>query len=256
MKQGRIRIGTSGWSYAHWVGPFYPENMAGRRFLHYYSQHLQSVEINNTFYHLPVRDTLETWKQETPNEFIFACKGSRFITHMKKLKDPLPSTKRFFETIDVLGDKLGPILFQLPHRWKVNPERLENFLERLPSAYRLAFEFRDESWFGPPTYEILAKHQAAFCVYHLAGRWSPHEMTADFVYIRLHGPNGPYQGSYDEATLQTWAKNCVMWARSGKDVYGYFDNDEKGYAVKDAMKLKNMLAQEMVTVIDDLCNGS
>jgi uncharacterized protein YecE (DUF72 family) len=240
MKRGIIYIGTSGWHYAHWVGPFYPEHMPSGEFLSYYTSHFETVEINNTFYHLPSIQTLQDWRAGTPKDFLFACKGSRFISHMKKLKDPRPSIKRFFQTIEVLGKKLGPILFQLPPRWRINMTRLDDFLKVLPKKYCFAFEFRDESWFDQTIFDLLAKNNAGFCLYNLAGRWSPEVVTADFVYIRLHGPDGPYQGEYDGKILRTWAKKCVKWSSEGKDVYCYFDNDQKGYAVKNAMKLKQM----------------
>ena len=238
MKPGRIHIGTSGWHYNHWIGPFYPKHTPSAEFLGIYTQHFHTVEINNTFYQLPSHDTLIDWRKGTPKQFLFACKASRFITHMKKLKDPEPSIKRFLETIQVLGNKLGPILFQLPPRWKINVERLEGFLKVLPKKYRYAFEFRDESWFDQSVYAVLAKYHAAFCVYNLAGRWSPEMVTANFVYIRLHGPGRAYQGRYQENVLRAWAKKIRKWSDNGKDVFCYFDNDEKAYAAKDAMKLK------------------
>ena len=240
MNPGRIFIGTSGWHYPHWVGRFYPEEMPSEEFLSYYTSHFGTVEINNTFYHLPAIQTLRGWRTGTPKNFLFACKGSRFITHMKKLKDPRQSTSRFFRTIEGLGKKLGPILFQLPPRWGINATRLDEFLKVLPQTYRFAFEFRNESWFDPIIFDLLAKNNSAFCLYNLAGRWAPDVVTADFVYIRLHGPNGPYQGEYDDKILRAWAKKCVRWSSEGREVYCYFDNDQKGYAVKNALKLKQM----------------
>ena len=245
MKQGIIHVGTSGWHYSHWVGPFYPEHLPKGEFLAYYTCHFGTVEINNTFYQLPSLQTLNDWRAKTPKDFLFACKGSRFITHMKKLKEPRQSTGKFFRTIGVLGKKLGPILFQLPPRWGINVTRLEDFLGVLPKKYRIAFEFRDESWFDQTIYDLLAKHNAAVCLYNLAGRWSPEILTADFVYLRLHGPEGPYQGEYDDKVLRTRAKKCVQWSSEGRDVYCYFDNDQKGYAVQNAMKLKQMTRRLM-----------
>ncbi len=234
---GRIYIGTSGWHYSHWVGPFYPKGMPSEDFLSYYIGRFQTVEINNTFYHLPSQKTLAGWREATPQNFLFSCKASRFITHMKKLKDPGRSLPRFFTAMDVLGDKLGPVLFQLPPRWRVNPERLEAFLEQLPRGYRCAFELRDETWFTRDVSRLLSKYGAAFCIYDLDRRQSPIEVTADFVYIRLHGPDGPYRGRYDARVLRKWANKCTAWSRSGHDVYCYFDNDEKGYAAQDALRL-------------------
>ena len=243
MQPGTIHIGTSGWHYAHWVGSFYPESTPDSEFLPYYTHHFRTVEINNTFYQLPAIQTLRDWRKGTPKDFVFSCKGSRFITHMKKLKDPRQSIRRFFRTIEVMGKKLGPILFQLPPRWGINASRLDEFLRVLPKKYRFAFEFRDESWFEQHIYDLLTNNISAFCIYNFAGRWSPEVVTADFVYIRLHGPDGPYQGEYDDKTLRKWAKKCVTWSTLGKDVYCYFDNDQKGYAVKNAMKLKQMTAK-------------
>ncbi len=238
---GRIYIGTSGWHYSHWVGPFYPLGMASKEFLPHYASHFTTVEINNTFYHLPTVSTLENWLAQTPKNFLFTCKGSRFITHMKKLKDPEQSIQRFFENIQVLRKKLGPILFQLPPRWRINVDRLETFLKALPKKYRYAFEFRDESWFAQPVYDVLAKHNAAFCLYNLAGLWTPEIGTADFIYIRLHGPEDVYQGHYPQKILSHWAKKCLFWARNRKDVYCYFNNDEKAYASQDAVALRNLV---------------
>jgi len=212
--------------------------MPSEKLLPFYARHLSTVEINNTFYHLPAPHTLREWEEQTPKHFLFACKGSRFITHMKKLKDPEQSITRFFETITVLQHKLGPILFQLPPRWKMNSLRLEEFLQALPQPFRYAFEFRDESWFAQPVYDVLRKYGAAFCLYHLAGRWSPEIVTTEYVYIRLHGPGEAYQGTYQDQTLRAWAAKCQKWARSGKDVYCYFDNDENGYAPINALALQ------------------
>ncbi len=243
MHIGRIHIGTSGWHYPHWVGPFYPSGMASEEFLPFYARHFGTVEINNTFYHLPALHTLREWEKETPHNFLFTCKGSRFITHMKKLKDPEHSIARFFETIAVLRHKLGPILFQLPPRWRMNVLRLEEFLKALPKTFRYALEFRDESWFAQPVYDLLTEYDSAFCLYHLAGRWPPEIITTDFVYIRLHGPGEAYQGKYRAPTLRLWANKCHKWAQSGKDVYCYFDNDQDGYASINALTLqKNVQA--------------
>lgn len=212
--------------------------MASEEFLPFYALHFGTVEINNTFYHLPTPHTLREWKKETPQNFLFTCKGSRFITHMKKLKDPEQSIARFSETITVLHHKLGPILFQLPPRWRMNAQRLEEFLKALPKTFRYAFEFRDESWFAQPVYDLLTKYHTAFCLYHLAGCWAPEIVTTDFVYIRLHGPGEAYQGKYRAPTLRLWANKCHQWAQSGKDVYCYFDNDQDGYAPINALALQ------------------
>jgi uncharacterized protein YecE (DUF72 family) len=241
---GKIHIGTSGWHYDHWKGPFYPEGISPEEMLSYYSGRFGTVEINNSFYQLPRKATLEQWKKTVPADFVFAFKGSRYITHMKKLKDPSRGVPPLLEVARVLGEKLGPILFQLPPRWRINLERLDAFLEYLPRDFRYAFEFRDPTWLTERTYEILAKRGAAFCIYHLAGRLSPKEMTADFVYVRLHGPKGAYQGQYDGKTLSGWAGAFSTWQSQGKEIFCYFDNDQAGYAAQDAIKLQEMLSKE------------
>ncbi len=244
MQGHEVHVGTSGWHYDHWVGPFYPEGTASESYLSYYMRFFQSAEVNNTFYHLPQTEALARWRKTVPERFVFACKASRFITHMKKLKDPDESVERFFDRVSALGDKLGPILFQLPPRWRSNPDRLGRFLDALPEDHRYAFEFRDKSWFEPEVFDLLTEHNAAFCIYDLGGFRSPIEVTADFVYLRLHGPGGPYQGSYDGRTLFGWSRRCNNWLREGRDVYCYFDNDQAGFAVKNALRLSEMIERE------------
>ncbi len=239
---GKTYIGTSGWSYPHWKGPFYPEDLPDSKLLDYYCQHFDSVEINNSFYHLPSEHALEQWRDTTPPGFRFAAKASRYITHMKKLKDPQQGLETFMERIDLLGNKLGPILYQLPPRWHCNPARLAAFLDALDETRRHAFEFRDESWINADILQMLEQHNAAFCIYELAGYRSPLHVTADFVYIRLHGPEGAYQGSYDGRTLAAWARRIGKWRAQGIDVYCYFDNDEAGYAVENALDLQARLS--------------
>jgi uncharacterized protein YecE (DUF72 family) len=238
--QKRIHIGTSGWHYDHWSGPFYPENLKKSEFLDYYKDRFHTSEINNSFYQLPSEKTLEAWRDAVPEGFIFSVKGSRYISHMKKLKDPQDTLPNLLERIDTLGRTLGPILFQLPPKWRFNAERLESFLKALPSDRRFAFEFRDTSWFDPKCFELLSRHNAAFCIYDMAGEVSPREVTADFVYVRLHGPSGAYQGQYDNNTLAGWAGAFSTWSDQGKEVYCYFDNDEAGFAAQDALRLQEM----------------
>lgn len=243
MADGKIHIGTSGWHYAHWVGPFYPPGTRPADFLGLYAGRFGTVEINNAFYRLPEPATFARWRDATPRGFLFACKASRFITHMKKLRDPARSTARFFAAAAVLGDKLGPILFQLPPRWHADADRLAQFLEALPQGFRFAFEFRDRSWFAPGIRKLLAAHGAAQCIYDLDRRRSPVAVTADFVYLRLHGPDGPYRGTYDGRTLFGWTRRILAWRSAGLDVFCYFDNDENGYAAADALTLARLVAR-------------
>ena len=241
--RGKIHVGTSGWHYEHWYGAFYPDDLPKESLLSYYAKHFKTVEINNSFYRLPEKKTLEAWRETIPTGFVFTVKGSRYITHMKKLKGAEEALCNFLERIDVLGETLGPVLFQLPPRWKFNPRRLENFLGRLPAQGRFAFEFRDPSWHDPAACELLKNNNAAFCIYDFAGRQSPRDVTADFVYVRLHGPGGAYRGTYGSSALSAWAAAFSAWAAQGKDVFCYFDNDEAGYAVKNALSLQAMVSR-------------
>jgi uncharacterized protein YecE (DUF72 family) len=237
-----IRVGTSGWNYTHWAGPFYPRELAQDRWLRFYAERFSTVEINNSFYNLPEAGVFRSWGDSVPDDFVFSVKASRYITHMKKLKDPRDSVHRFVDRASGLDEKLGPVLFQLPPRWKVNPGRLEAFLGELPEGIRYAFEFRDRTWFCREVYDLLRGRGAAFCIYHLAGALSPRVVTAGFVYVRLHGPGAAYQGSYDRETLSGWAGAFSTWDRRGRDVYCYFDNDQRGYAARDAAALRSMIA--------------
>ncbi len=236
-----IRIGTSGWHYNHWRGAFYPEGLPASRMLEYYLGRFDTVEINNSFYHLPTVETFLAWKGATPKNFLFAVKGSRFITHMKKLSDPGPSSEKFFDRVTVLGRKLGPILWQFPPRWQSNPERLDAFLDAVPRRRRHAFELRDPSWFNDEVNAVLRRHKAAFCIYDFDRRQSPRIVTTDWVYVRLHGPEGKYAGSYSDAALDEWAVWFRTWDTQQKDIYCYFDNDQAGYAALDALRLKTRL---------------
>jgi uncharacterized protein YecE (DUF72 family) len=236
---GRIHIGTSGWHYDDWTGSFYPGDLSAAGRLSYYALRFDTVEINNTFYRLPDEETLRAWRETAPQGFVFAVKASRYITHMKKLTDPEGTLPSFLERVELLGDRLGPLLFQLPPHWRANPGRLAAFLEVLSTGHRCAFEFRDPSWYIPQVYRILKDHNAAFCIYHLAGHQSPLAVTTDFVYFRLHGPGAAYEGSYGDEVLIRWAERIREWALDGRDVACYFDNDQSGYAPRDAARLRD-----------------
>lgn len=240
-RKGKIHIGTSGWHYAHWKGPFYPREMQDKMLLPFYIEHFSTVEINRTFYSLPKKCVFERYSELAPRGFIFSIKASRYITHVKRLKDPKPPLRRLLGVLKGLSTHLGPILFQLPPKWKANHERLEIFLKSLPKGHRYTFEFRDESWLQEDIYTILRKHKAAFCIYELDHFITPSLITADFIYVRLHGPERAYGGKYSLATLKKWASLFQQFAKEGKDVYCYFDNDEAGYAVKNALQLQSLL---------------
>ncbi len=236
-----IRIGTSGWHYKHWLSTFYPPRLAASKMLAFYQERFDTVELNNTFYRLPAEKAVESWRESSPANFVFAVKGSRFITHMKKLKDPQAGLDRFFARADLLGEKTGPVLWQLPPNWTLDLDRLRNFLGALPSWHRYTFEFRNPTWNTPEVLALLRSYNAAYCVYDLSGYQSPVEVTADFAYIRLHGPGGKYQGSYSEEALSGWASRISQWRRFLRAVYVYFDNDDSGFAAHNALRLRQLV---------------
>ena len=209
--------------------------------LDYYAERFRTVELNNSFYRLPIESAVDNWRDCTPENFHFAVKGSRFLTHMKKLKDPEPGIAKFFTRVDRLGRKLGPVIFQLPPWWEVDAARLEGFLDALPQGHRYAFELRNRTWHTPQILELLRRHNAAFCIFEIAGVFSEIQITADFTYVRLHGPGGAYQGSYTEETLREWAGRVSQWRRELRAVYVYFDNDQSAFAVQNAQALQRIV---------------
>jgi uncharacterized protein YecE (DUF72 family) len=241
MKRGIHYIGTSGWHYKHWSGRFYPTGLKPKDQFLYYQSFFNTVEINNSFYRLPSLETFRKWCAETSENFLFSVKASRFITHMKKLKDPEPALDLLLSRASGLGEKLGPLLFQLPPGWNINPDRFNAFIDALPVDQRSVIEFRNSSWYSDSIYEMLRKRNCAFCIYELAGHQSPLVVTADFVYVRLHGPGNKYQGSYSNESLRDWAYIILQWKQEGKDVYVYFDNDQDAFAAFNAITLKDMV---------------
>jgi uncharacterized protein YecE (DUF72 family) len=238
-----IHIGTSGWHYKHWVGRYYPAGLRPDAMLAHYLRDFDTVELNNTFYQLPNETSFDNWRESTPHGFLFAVKGSRFLTHMIKLKEPQRGLANFLPRAERLRRKLGPILWQLPPKWNVNVERLEEFLAQLPKKHRYAFELRNPTWMTGAVYDVLRRYNAAFCIYELAGYRSPIEVTADWTYVRLHGPTAhKYQGSYSDEQLAAWAQRIRDWSRTLKAIFVYFDNDDSAYAVENALTLKRMLA--------------
>lgn len=255
-----IHIGTSGWQYGDWRGKFYPKDLVQRKWLEFYSQNFKTVEINATFYHSMKPATFENWAKTVPGDFVFAVKASRFITHIKRLKTTNSSMIQIIVLATVMGKKLGPILFQLPPRFKADEKRLKTFLQAFTSEepiqsprrwpkgllgggnIRLAFEFRDPSWFSEPIYRILRKHNAALVIAESGSYWPQEEaITADFTYLRFHGEGGSYASKYTGAELKVWAGKIKKWQRAGIDVYAYFNNDVQGYAVENAKKLEQLL---------------
>jgi len=242
-----ILIGTSGWMYDHWKGILYREDASREELLPAYAASFHTVEINNTFYQLPDAGTIEEWRHRTPAGFVFAVKANRYITHMKNLLEPGGPVSRMMGRVDGLEEKLGPILFQLPPGWHVNAERLASFVGILPQDHRYAFEFRHESWYTRPVYDILEKSGSAFCIHDHEDAPSPQQVTADFVYVRFHGRRGSYEGRYPRADLSAWADTIADWRDQGLDMYGYFNNDFRGYAVENAQKLLELLGPKEVS---------
>jgi uncharacterized protein YecE (DUF72 family) len=242
-KRGRIHIGTSGWSYKHWLGSFYDRGEKPKNYLVAYSQHFRTAEVNNTFYRLPSKQAVREWRETVQKDFIFAVKASRFMTHMKKLKDPEEPIERMLDVVGELEENLGPILVQLPPRWKKNPERLEHFLEVFPKGYKLAFEFRDPSWFDQDIYDLLSAHKAALCIYDLEDNISPKELTAPWTYVRFHKPPGEYNWHYDHEALSKWADDFVSWSEAGHTVYCYFNNDLEGAAPENARQMLDLIRE-------------
>lgn len=242
-----IRVGTSGWHYKSWHGPFYPETLKIKDFLSYYGEQFDTAEINNSFYRLPTEQAVQTWRDSVPGGFLFAWKVSRFITHMKKLKDVAESIDLVFGRMAGLGDAFGPALFQLPPQLRANEEtreRVARCLSLVPRSQRIAFEFRHPSWYDEATFRILRDHNAALCISDHADAPAPWLTTAGFVYVRAHGTNGRYAGSYSGETLQDWSRRIADWRQEGRSVYVYFDNDIKSAAPGDARTLLECLGSD------------
>ncbi|MBN2019402.1 MAG: DUF72 domain-containing protein [Sedimentisphaerales bacterium] len=236
-----IRIGTSGWYYDHWRGRFYPENLPKSNWLSYYTQKFDTVEINNTFYHLPQEQTLKKWQSAAPADFLFAVKANRYITHIKKLKDTKEELQRFSERIELLKKHLGPVLYQLPPMLHKNLKLLGSFLELLPERHKSIFEFRHESWYSDETFKLLDEFNAGFCIHDLVGKLTPKVITGNVIYIRFHGTSGRYAGNYSKPALSKWAKWIKENCRNVTAVYAYFNNDALGHAVKNARTLKSLV---------------
>jgi uncharacterized protein YecE (DUF72 family) len=239
---GQVRIGTSGWAYADWNGPFYPDEVKAKDRLGYISRRFPTLEINASFYRMPTDQAVAAWREQTPDGFLFAWKASRFITHNKKLKDPVEPLAFMFQRIAGLGDKIGPVLFQLPPNLHRNDERLETFLDALPVGHRIAVEFRHPGWYVEPVLAMLRARNIALCISDHHHAPAPFERTADFIYLRGHGPGGHYHGRYGEPSLSDWATQINAWTGDG-EVFVYFDNDIKSAAPADADQLIQILAR-------------
>lgn len=237
----KVWIGTSGFSYPHWGnGVFYPSDLPQRDWFLYYTKQFDTVELNVSFYRLPKRVTFEGWRKKAGPKFVFAVKGSRYITHIKRLKDCREPIKTFFKNANGIKNKNDVALWQLPPRFKANPERLAEFIKLLPKNWRHAFEFRSSTWLTVKIYELLRKHNAAIVFQDNPGWPITEEVTADFVYLRFHGKTDLYSSCYTEKELKDWAKKIRNWQKKGLNSYAYFNNDALGYAIENAQALEKL----------------
>ena len=240
-----VHIGCSGWNYRDWRGPVYPEKLPARQWLECYGELFDTVEINNTFYRLPSRSAVEGWVDQSPRGFRFAVKASRYLTHVKRLREMKQGVRRYLEAIKPLADspKMGPILWQLPANFKRDDERLGTALEQLPSGQRHCFEFRHESWFAPEVYELLRRHRAALVIGDDPERpFQTQEFTATWTYIRFHRGNRGRRGNYSGRELEQWRRRISSW-RSRVEVYAYFNNDWEAFAPRNARWLIEHLGE-------------
>lgn len=236
-------VGTSGWHYEHWRRVFYPGDLPKSKWLAYYCQHFSTVEINNSFYRLPSETAFQQWRDTVPAGFVFALKVSRLITHLKKLRNSEAPLKLFLDRANLLQDRFGPLLYQLPPMMHRHDDVLEEFLKLLPANRRHTFEFRHESWLDAEIFKILAKYNVALCLLDMPDMTTPTIATADFAYMRFHGSTDLYASNYSDGALRRRARDLREMSKRQnlKAVYIYFNNDAYGYAVKNAMTLKSIL---------------
>lgn len=238
-----VRVGTSGWEYRHWAGSFYPSDLPRDRWLEFYARHFDTVELNNSFYRLPRPDTFAGWARRAPEGFVFAVKASRYLTHLRRLREPQEPLERLWSRARRLGDRLGPVLYQLPPRWRPNPERLAAFLQALPKEEPQAIEIRDPRWYGARLSAGLEAAGVALCLHDMAGSEPRPKPVGPFVYVRFHGSGAKYGGRYTSQRLTAWASRMTAWAASGLPVWAYFNNDIDGHAIRDADRLRSLLTR-------------
>jgi len=237
VRRPDLRIGCSGWQYRDWLGNFYPKDLPQARWFEYYATRFDTVEVNSSFYRLPEPETFARWRDGAPEGFVFAVKASRYLTHMKKLKDPAEPLERMFASVRALGPRLGPVLYQLPPHWTRDVGRLDAFLDLLPRDVPQAVEFRDPSWYADDTFAVLERHGVSLCLHDMRGSASPRLQVGPFVYVRFHGTGPRYGGAYPDSTLADWSEWLGAQRAGGLPVYAYFNNDVGGHAPKDAARL-------------------
>ena len=247
--RGRLLLGTSGYVYPHWRRRFYPADLPAREWLPFYARHFQTVELNNPFYRLPAKRAFRNWRAAVSSDFVFSVKASRYLTHLKRLRDPEAPLERLFDRAAALGTRVGPVLYQLPGFQKFDRPRLERFLQALPARLpgrcrrrgtrlRHVLEFRDPSWYVPDTFALLREHQVTLCLHDKRASEIDEPYVGPLVYVRFHGTSGHYAGSYGAAALNRWARRLAdQWA-AGRDVYAYFNNDPDATATRNALSLR------------------
>jgi uncharacterized protein YecE (DUF72 family) len=239
----KVLIGTSGWHYDSWRGPFFPPDLPKKSHLHFYAENFPTTELNGVFYRTPTLAAVQGWFERTPDDFVFAWKASKFITHWKRLTENSRNSIELMQTrLEVLRHKVGPVLFQLPPQFHANRERLASFLKLLPRDYRYAFEFRHPSWYEDSIIDLLRDNDVSLCLSDHKAAPSPWIATARHVYVRGHGPRGDYADHYPLKTLRKWAEDAATWKKQRREVYVYFDNDQKSAAPLDAQRLLEMVS--------------
>ena len=236
-----LRVGTSGWQYDHWGGRFYPKELPKAKWLEHYAEYFDTVELNNPFYRQPEKKTFVRWRGRVPDTFVYSVKLNRWITHIKRLAIERENVERSYGTLAGLGPKAAVVLVQLPPRMRYDEARAERFFLLVARRRRRhAIEPRDASWFTEDALAFIRRRNIAL----VAGdtpHWPTHlAVTADFVYLRFHGPGRRYGSSYDDETLRAWADRIRGWRAEGRDVFAYFNNDERGYAVENALRLREL----------------
>ncbi|MDP8248838.1 MAG: DUF72 domain-containing protein [Candidatus Tritonobacter lacicola] len=242
---GMLFVGTSGWSYGHWKGLFYPDDLPRSKWFAHYVKTFSAVEINYSFYRMPSPSTIEKWGKETPGDFVFAMKASRYLTHMKRLNVEGKSVDVFAERVGGLGKKLGPVLYQLPPKQEKDLRKLENFIGLLPGGMRHAVEFRHDSWICEETFSLLEKHGVCYCIVSAPRLKCERRVTAPFAYIRMHGAKSWYRSKYSDGELGDWADFICRALKDGLDIYIFFNNDHRAFAAQNALTLRAMIEKMM-----------
>ena len=246
MERARAWIGTSGFEYDHWRGEAYPRELPRSRWLEAYAEQFDTVELNATFYRLPAAETFERWGRRVPAGFRFAVKASRYLTHARRLREPAEPLERLWTRAARLGGRFGPVLYQLPPRWKPNLERLEAFAAAVPRDHPQAVEIRDRRWYRPDVLDVLDRAGLALCLHDMPGSVTRPLPVGPFVYLRFHGSGERYGGRYPHQRLRAWADRIAAWTGEGLTVWAYFNNDIGGHAVRDADRLRAMVARRGV----------